>query len=130
MGSPINKISLVSNVWVKQMVFENAGDVNSGHDHLFDHQTLLAYGEVEVIVNGKSKSFVAPTIIYIRAGQLHEIKATKAGTVCYCIHPIRDGDRVEDIIDPADIPDGVSMQQGLVVGVKAMEYFKQPHELV
>ena len=130
MAQPNSKISLVSNVWVKQMVFENIGDINEGHKHLFDHQTLLAHGEVEVTVNGKNKVFEAPTIIYIRAGQVHEIKATKAGTVCYCIHPIRDGERIEDIIDPADVPVGSSIQQGLVEGVKAKEYFKYPHELI
>lgn len=130
MAFPNSKISLVSNVWVKQMVFENVGDINAGHAHLFDHQTLLAHGAVEVTVNGRSKAFKAPTIIYIKAGQVHEIRAIEAGTVCYCIHPIRDGDRVEDIIDPADIPEGVSVQQGLVEGTKANEYFKQPHELV
>lgn len=112
------------------MLFENAGDITESHDHLFDHQTLLAYGAVEVTVNGKVKEFKAPTIIYIRARQLHKIKATESGTVCYCIHPIRDGERVEDIIDPEDIPEGVSTQQGLVKSVRAMEYFKNSHELV
>ncbi len=129
MTTPVSKISLVANVWVKQMLFENAGDISSAHDHLFDHQTLLAHGSVEVTVNGKSSIFKAPTIIYIRAGQMHEIKAVEAGTVCYCIHPIRDGERVEDIIDPADIPEGVSQQQALTSGKSAMTYFKRPHEL-
>jgi len=129
MTSPNSKISLVSNVWIKQMVFENVNDINQGHAHSFDHQTLLAYGKVLVTVNGKTKEFSAPTIIYIRAGQVHEIKALEAGTICYCIHPIRDGERVEDIIDPADIPEGISLQQGLITSVKATEYFKQPHEL-
>lgn len=130
MAAPESKISLVSNVWVKQMLFENVGDISEAHDHAFDHQTLLAHGKVLVTVNGKSKEFSAPTIIFIRAGQLHEIKAVEAGTVCYCIHPIRDGERVEDIIDPADIPDGISIQQGLTNTAKAMEYFKRQHELV
>lgn len=129
MAYPTSKISLVSNVWVKQMLFENAGDINEGHEHSFDHQTLLAYGIVEVTVNNKTSEFTAPTIIYIKAGQTHQIKALQAGTVCYCIHPIRDGERIEDIIDPTDIPAGVSLQQGLVKGVKITEYFKQPHEL-
>jgi hypothetical protein len=130
MAYPQSKISLVANVWVKQMLFEQAGDMNEGHDHLFDHQTLLAYGSVEVTVNSKSSCFNAPTIIYIRANQTHQIKALEAGTVCYCIHPIRDGERIEDIIDPSDIPDGYSQQQGLVEGVKATQYFKRAHELL
>lgn len=130
MATPNTKISLVSNVWIKQMVFENVGDISAGHAHLFDHQTLLAYGAVEVNVNGKTANFSAPTIIYIKSGQIHEIKSTQPGTVCYCIHPIRNGERIEDIIDPADIPNGISLQQGLVEGAKAIQYFKQAHELI
>jgi hypothetical protein len=30
------------------------------------------------------------------------------GTVAACIHAIRDGDEVEDIVDPAMIPKGVN----------------------
>ena len=34
-----------------------------------------------------------------------QIQALEDDTICYCIHAIRDGERVEDIIDPADIPE-------------------------
>jgi hypothetical protein len=101
---PSSKISLVANTWVKQMHFAKAGDFNPGHKHIFDHQTLLAKGKVKVVVNGKESEFIAPTIIFIRAGYEHTIIAKEDNTVCYCIHAIRDGERVEDIIDPADIP--------------------------
>jgi dTDP-4-dehydrorhamnose 3,5-epimerase-like enzyme len=108
MPQPIPKISLVSNTWVKQMLFAKAGDINEGHSHTFDHQTLLAKGKVKVKVNKRTTEFTAPTIIFIRAGFTHEIEALEDDTVCYCIHAIRDGERIEDIIDPADIPeDGV-----------------------
>jgi dTDP-4-dehydrorhamnose 3,5-epimerase-like enzyme len=106
MTTPESRISLVANTWVKQMNFVKAGDVNDGHKHIFDHQTLLAKGKVKVTVNGKTSEFTAPTIIFIRAGFEHEIQALEDDTVCYCIHAIRDGERVEDIIDPADIPEG------------------------
>jgi dTDP-4-dehydrorhamnose 3,5-epimerase-like enzyme len=105
MTSPNSKISLVANTWVKQMSFAKAGDINNGHTHVFDHQTLLAKGKVKVTVNGKNSEFTAPTIIFIRAGFEHQIEALEDDTICYCIHAIRDGERVEDIIDPADIPD-------------------------
>lgn len=105
MAQPNSKISLVANTWIKQMHFAKAGDVNDGHTHVFDHQTLLGKGKVKVTVNGKVSEFTAPTIIFIRAGFEHQIQALEDETVCYCIHAIRDGERVEDIIDPADIPD-------------------------
>jgi len=106
MAHPLSKISLVANTWVKQMHFVKTGDINEGHTHIFDHQTLLGKGKVKVTVNGKSTEFTAPTIIFISAGFKHELEALEDDTVCYCIHAIRDGERVEDIIDPADIPEG------------------------
>ena len=33
--------------------------------------------------------------------------ALEDATVIYCIHPLRDGDQVGDIIDPASVPNGV-----------------------
>jgi uncharacterized protein YijF (DUF1287 family) len=106
MAQPTPKISLVSNTWVKQMHFAKAGDVNSGHKHIFDHQTLLAKGKVKVLVEDKETEFTAPTIIFIRAGYEHTLVAQEDDTVCYCIHAIRDGERIEDIIDPEAIPEG------------------------
>jgi quercetin dioxygenase-like cupin family protein len=105
MAYPQSKISLVANTWVKQMRFEKAGDINDGHTHIFDHQTLLAKGKVNVTVNNKVSEFTAPTIIFIRAGFKHEIQALEDDTICYCIHAIRDGEKVEDIVDPKDIPE-------------------------
>jgi len=103
----IPAISIVGNTWVKQMVFEHAGDVHPGHIHSFDHQTLLGKGSVEVWANGETTIFSAPTIIYIKAGVQHGMIAKEDGTVIYCIHPLRDGDQVGDIIDPASVPNGV-----------------------
>ena len=105
MAQPVPKISVVANTWVKQMHFAKAGDVNDGHTHIFDHQTLLGKGRIKVTVESKETEFTAPTIIFIRAGFKHKIEALEDDTICYCIHAIRDGERVEDIIDPADIPD-------------------------
>ena len=103
----IPSISIVGNTWVKQMIFEYKGDAHPGHVHSFDHQTLLAKGSVEVWANGKPTVFTAPTIIYIKAGIQHGMIAQEDGTVIYCIHPLRGGDQVGDIIDPACVPNGV-----------------------
>jgi quercetin dioxygenase-like cupin family protein len=103
----VSSISLVSNLWVKQMVFEQAGDVHPGHAHTFDHQTLLARGSVEVNANGQKTTFTAPTIIYIKAGIKHGLVALEDKTVVYCLHPLRDGEQVGDIIDTKSIPNGV-----------------------
>jgi len=96
MACPDPKFSIVANTWVKQMHFAKAGDINEGHKHNFDHQTLLAKGSVKIKVNGQETDFVAPHIIFIGAGHEHEMVA------------LRDGDQVEDIIDPRDVPNGVT----------------------
>ena len=94
-------IGCVANLFSKQMHFKSKGDAEDGHEHLFDHLTLLAYGSLRVTVEGKTTDFKAPQMIYIQAGKHHELVALEDGTVAYCIHALRDGDAVGDIIDPS-----------------------------
>ena len=118
MATPHISISCVANLFCKQMTFSKVGDVEQGHCHAFDHTTLLATGSVMVKANGKSTKFSAPQMIFIRADVEHEITALEDNTVAYCIHALRDGNAVEDIIDPASIPEGVnpsSIAKNLVV---------------
>ena len=90
------------------MLFAKAGDVEQGHCHAFDHTTLLGSGSVMVKTNGKSTKFTAPQMIFIAAELEHEITALEDNTVAYCIHALRDGNGVDDIIDPASIPEDVN----------------------
>lgn len=99
------KISNVSNVCVKQMHFVKAGDNMMGHAHTYDHVTLLGHGSVRVTVEGVSKEFKAPQILVITKDKQHDLVALEDDTVCYCIHGIRDGNGVEDIIDPDSYTD-------------------------
>lgn len=101
---PQVQISCVSNVFIKQMAFAQAGDFECGHSHVFDHLTLLASGKLRVTALGKSTDFSAPTHIFIKAGVVHELLALEDNTVVHCIHALRDGERVEDIVDPASLP--------------------------
>ena len=109
MSNPPNiKIGCVANLFSKQMHFFKSGDFEQGHTHAFDHLTLLAAGSLRVTVNGKATIFNAPQMIFIKAEHYHELEALENNTVAYCIHALRDGDRVEDILDPESIPTGVS----------------------
>ena len=107
MNQPDVLIGCVANLFSKMMHFANVGDVEQGHTHAFDHLTLLAAGALKVTVDGVSTDFVAPHMIYIRADKHHELVAMEPNTVAYCIHALRDGNGVNDIIDPASIPAGV-----------------------
>ena len=105
MSYPALKISNVSNVCIKQMYFAKAGDEMPGHSHVYDHQTLLAHGSVRVTVGDVVKDYAAPYILTITKNKRHDLVALEDDTVCYCIHGIRDGAGVEDIIDPDSYTD-------------------------
>jgi quercetin dioxygenase-like cupin family protein len=114
MAYPETKMTCVSNLWLRQMHFEKAGDRNEGHVHNFDHITLLAKGSVTVDVEGNCTDFVAPHMIYITKGKRHHLIAKEDGTTAYCVHALRTGEREEDILDPSMIPAGVDpIQTGL-----------------
>ena len=91
-------------MWIMQIELTYKGDSVDGHSHQFDHQHLLSLGEVDVTVDDKTTRFTAPSIIFIAKGKEHSMKAVSDYTLGYCIHPIRDGKRVQDIIDPTKVP--------------------------
>jgi quercetin dioxygenase-like cupin family protein len=109
--TPHVQIGCVANLFSRQMHFKKAGDLEHGHTHPFDHLTLLASGSLRVTVNGKTTDFKAPHMIFIKAEHEHELVALEDNTVAYCIHALRKGNGVDDIIDPASVPAGVSPLQ-------------------
>jgi quercetin dioxygenase-like cupin family protein len=126
-ASPEEKVSLVANTWIKQMHFKKAGDRNCGHKHAFDHQTLLAKGRFLVRVEDRVAEFAAPTIVFVAAGKEHLIEALEDDSVAYCIHAVRNGTRVEDIMNPDDIPEGKwfgDETHPLVAGAKSERLFR------
>jgi hypothetical protein len=107
-NQPQIAIGCVANLYSRQMHFVNVGDTEIGHTHPFDHLSLLASGSVRVKVNGKISEFKAPHMIYIKAEDVHELTALEPNTLVYCIHALRDGNGVDDILDPKMIPNGVN----------------------
>ena len=99
-------IGCVANLWSKMMHFKKAGDTEYGHTHTFDHMTLLARGKIKLTVDGVGSEFIAPQMIYIKAGKLHELMALEDDSLAYCIHALRD--KEGDILDPAMIPSNIS----------------------
>lgn len=103
MSQPVVQIGCVSNLFVRQMHFAAAGDMELGHKHAFDHMTLLAKGKLKVRINDEETEFTAPQMIFIKAGLQHELTAVTDNTVAYCIHALREGP-TSDIVDPAMVP--------------------------
>lgn len=110
MSYPEVKITCVSNLWIRMMHFRKAGDRNEGHEHNYDHTTLLSRGSVEVDVGGQKTVFKAPHLIFIAKGKSHYITALEDDTIASCVHALRTGEREEDILDPSMVPAGVSPQ--------------------
>lgn len=106
MALPENKFTCVSNLWLRQMVFKNKGDANEGHEHNYDHVTLLTTGSVRVHVEGKASDFVAPQMIYIKQGKVHYIEALEDNTIAFCVHALRDKE-TGDILDQSQVPLGI-----------------------
>lgn len=79
------------NIWVRQRVLKQ-GETQPGHQHHFDHVTLLAQGRVEVQVEGRSKEFEAPTFIVIRKEHEHAFTALTEQAIYYCVFALRDLD--------------------------------------
>lgn len=107
--SPEVSIGCVANMFVRQMHFKQAGFTEQGHEHNFDHLTLLASGELLVEVGEDSTIFTAPAMIYIKKDITHKLTALKPNTVAYCIHGLRDMEVSEDIISPEMVPNGVEL---------------------
>ena len=107
MAHPEVKLGSVANLFSRQMHFKNVGDVEHGHTHQFDHLTLLASGKLQVTVEGQVSEFTAPHMIYIKKDKMHELVALEPNTVAYCIHALRLGNEVDDILDPSMVPEGV-----------------------
>jgi hypothetical protein len=112
MSYPQVQIGCVANLFSRQMHFVNAGDMESGHTHQFDHLTLLASGRLQVTVDGVISEFAAPHMIYIAKDKVHELVALENNAVAYCIHAVRHGGAVEDILDPLMIPNGANLAFG------------------
>jgi hypothetical protein len=101
------ELGYFGNIWVRQNVLELAGEAHDGHEHKFDHVTLLVSGKVSVELEGsEAKEFVAPTFIVIRKEHSHKITALEDGTVYYCVFALRDLDGdVMDVFGDQHDPD-------------------------
>jgi hypothetical protein len=104
MSSPEIKIICVSNVYTRLMFFKDAGDVEQGHYHTYNHASLLSSGSVlcEILDDNNSvvtsKIFKAPDLIFIAHDSKHKFTSLEPNTVLACIHALRN--EADDILSP------------------------------
>ncbi len=101
------ELGYFGNIWVRQHVLEQKGDGFPGHEHKFDHVTMLVSGKVVVEIEGKGpKEFTAPTFIVIRKEHKHKITALADNTIYYCVFALRNLDgEVMEIFGPEHDPE-------------------------
>ena len=109
MAQPKIKIACVSNLYTREMIFEKAGDTELGHKHPFNHITFLSSGKLKVETELGSSEFTAPQMVFIHKDYIHELTALEDNTVAYCIHALRNGEGIDDIIDEDMIPQGMNV---------------------
>lgn len=84
-------LGFFGNIWVKMNYLPKAGDTFGGHEHTFDHVSLLTKGKVRVEVKGfEPKEFTAPTFIVIKKEYEHEFIALEDDSLWYCVFAMRD----------------------------------------
>lgn len=96
--NPYTDIKIVDNVFVKMHHFVRIGDFYQGHAHTFDHITLLSSGSVKMVHDNGEEEYKAPHLIVTPKGVVHQFIAKEPNTVFCCIHAIRDGDGVDDVV--------------------------------
>ena len=110
MGGGVINHYFSSGVYAKETrIF--AGQVLVQHAHKHDHMSILAEGQVEVLVDGKKEILIAPALLTIEANKHHGVKAL-TDVVWYCIHATSCVD--EDEIDEVLIaPGNISVAQNI-----------------
>ena len=101
------ELGYFGNIWVRQHMFDVAGESHPGHKHKFDHVTLLTQGKASVEIEGyEPREFKAPTFIIIRKEHNHKITALEDKTIYYCVFALRDlnGEVVDDVYGGAHDP--------------------------
>jgi hypothetical protein len=95
---PLTDVKIVDNVFVKLHHFLRVGDTHEGHVHTFDHITLLSSGAVKMVHDNGEEEYKAPYLIVTPKGIKHQFTALEENTVFCCIHAIRDGNGVDDVV--------------------------------
>jgi hypothetical protein len=101
-----HELGYFGNIWVRQNTL-NPNEVMRGHQHKFDHVSLLVSGVAEVCIEGEApKTFHAPTFIVIRKDKNHIFKAVGGPVTWYCVFALRDinGEVVTDMFSSENDP--------------------------
>lgn len=95
----MSDLAIVGPVGIRRMHLEHACEANIGHEHNYDHTTIVIRGRVRVLyryvrdgqeVEGETAEFGPGETIFIRAKVRHTIKALTDDVVYMCVFSHRD----------------------------------------
>lgn len=86
----VTPLEIVGPVGLRRGVFARACEEHVGHEHTYDHTTLVLSGVIEVQCGASRTSYRAGEAIEIPAGVRHTLKATTADAQYVCIFSHRD----------------------------------------
>lgn len=91
------------NIFIRPMRFARAGEACQGHEHRFDHTSIVFKGAVRVnarLPDGREieRSFSAPAHFLVKKDVWHRIEATADDTEVWCVYAHRtpQGDVVQE----------------------------------
>jgi len=83
---PKGSVSFIGGTYIAQFDLPAGASICS-HKHAYDHASVLASGEVRILVGQDWKRYIAPAVINIAAGTEHLVIADK-DSVWFCIHAV------------------------------------------
>lgn len=96
-------LELVGPVGIRQIHLEKQCESHQGHQHNYDHTTVIIRGRVKVqyryekdgqTVEGESEEFGQGETIFIRKNVFHTIIALEDNTLYFCVFSHRDFDGI------------------------------------
>ena len=100
----LNQMGYYGNIFVRVHLMPEKGMVHGGHNHNFDHVTIVASGSLrvkwkrwkdnnpndELLAYGQ-KDFKAPTFFIVDKDTFHEIEALEDDTAWFCTYAVPNG---------------------------------------
>ncbi len=99
----MSDVTLIGPVGLRQFHLGHACESNKGHEHNYDHTTIVIRGRVKVLyeytkdgqtVTGESEEFGQGETIHIRAKVRHTLVALEDNTIYMCVFSHRDFDGI------------------------------------
>jgi len=97
----MSDLAITGPIGIRKHILEKVCNVSEGHEHNYDHTTIVVRGSVKVtykyqkdgeMVEGETKEFLQGETIFIKADVWHTIKALEDNTIYMCVFSHRDFD--------------------------------------